>query len=82
MWTRCHPSTQLTIKYMVLNLFTGSFVAVYALPQRARARSAARPVLNMIRAVVAARSGAVRVEHVYSHQTDSSFPTSSYEQPR
>jgi len=62
-------------KYRVLDWVTGSFVAGYALPQRARALSAARPVLNMIRAVVVARSGAVRVEHVYSHQADSSFPT-------
>ena len=45
----------------------------YAIPQRARAISAARPVLNMIRSMVSNRIGPVTLSHVRAHSGKDDF---------
>ena len=46
---------------------TGMFSSSYAIPQRRVILSAARPVMCTLRAVIAARSGPVRLHHVRAH---------------
>jgi hypothetical protein len=45
----------------------------YALPQRARATSAARPVMNMIREMIRLRKGSVTFGHVRAHSHGHDF---------
>ncbi len=60
-------------KGRIRNWVTQDFTSEYALPQRARILSAARPILNMIRAVIAARESPTRFRHVRSHTGGDSF---------
>ena len=53
--------------------FMGSRTNDYMLPQRARAISAGRPVLNMIRAMMTMREGSVTLKHVRSHTLRKDF---------
>ena len=55
---------------LVMDWLAGALTGTYAITQRSRVLTAARPVLNVIRAVLSAkrsRGGVVRLHHVYSH---------------
>ena len=61
---------------LVMDWLAGALTGVYAITQRSRVLTAARPVLNMIRAVLTAkrlRGGGVRLVHVYSHSGGQGF---------
>ena len=51
----------------------GEYTNEYAIPQRARAVSAARPVLNMIREMIRLRRGTVTFGHVRAHTQGRDF---------
>ena len=58
----------------MVNALTGE----YAITQRSRVLTAARPVLNVVRAVLSAkraRGGLVQLHHVYSHSGGRDFPS-------
>ena len=61
-----------------MDWLAGALSGEYAITQRSRVLTAARPVLNVIRAVLCAkraRGGVVQLHHVYSHTGGRDFPS-------
>ena len=61
-----------------MDWLAGVLTGEYAITQRSRVLTAARPVLNVVRAVLCAkraRGGVVQLHHVYSHTGGKDLPS-------